>query len=93
MMSDRNTLRSARLLGAAAAVLALLAVDSTSAQQPGGAPAARPTAATTSAMPIDRTKILTAPNVFGVFLTYKVRPDWGRADRRGRRGACGRRQA
>ena len=41
-----------------------------------------------AAAPIDRDKILAAPNVFGVFVTYKVRPDFYRTGAAERSGAA-----
>jgi len=64
-------------------VLALLA-GSAIAQQPQMQPAAAPMAP----MSIDRAKILSAPNVFGVFATFKLRPEWNRLTANERRDAA-----
>jgi chlorite dismutase len=40
------------------------------------------------APPIDRAKILTAPGVYGVFATFKLRPDYYRLSNAERRGAA-----
>jgi chlorite dismutase len=78
-----------RQAGVAAAVLALMVVQPTSAQQPAGTPVAPPAAAMpTTAAPIDRARILTAPNVFGVFVTYSVRAEFHHLSNTERAGAA-----
>lgn len=92
-MIPTTSLRSARV--AAALAVAVVAGSAALAQQPGAAPPA-PSAPTPAAMPatpapampIDRAKILTAPDVFGVFATYKVRPDFYRLGNAERKGAA-----
>ena len=64
-----------------------MVVERASAQQPGGAVTVPPAAAV-PAEPIDRAKILTAPNVFGVFATYKVHPAFYRMGDAERNGAA-----
>jgi chlorite dismutase len=94
-MIPTTSLRSVRV--ATALALAVVAGSAALAQQPGGAPAAPAPAsppaaampaAPTAAMPVDRAKILTAPDVFGVFATYKVRPDFYRMGNAERKGAA-----
>lgn len=69
---------------ALAFLTAALILANTSALAQQTAPEQKP------AMPaaIDRTKILTAPGVFGAFSTYKVRPDYYRLSAAERKGAA-----
>jgi hypothetical protein len=87
MLPALDRVRSVRLIGVAAAVLALMLLERASAQQPGGAATAPPPAAA-SAEPIDRARILTAPNVFGVFVTCKVHPAFDRMGNPERKGVA-----
>ena len=86
MSPGLDKLRSAGLIGATAALLALVVLERASAQQQGAVTA--PAAAAVPAEPIDRAKVLTAPNVFGVFATYKVHPDFYRMGDAERNGAA-----
>jgi chlorite dismutase len=64
-------------------ILAVITVGRPAMAQPAGG-----TAQFGAAAPIDRAKILTAPGVFGVFSTYKIRPDYYRVAATERKGAA-----
>ncbi len=70
---------------AIAAILACTLAGPASAQQP---PAPAAPAAPAADAPVDRAKILAAPGVFGLFATYKIRPDFYRQGNAERKGAA-----
>lgn len=65
-----------RVIGTLLAVGALMAASLAAAQNP------------PSTAPIERAKILTAPGVYGIFATFKLRPDYYRLSNAERRGAA-----